>query len=75
MNITAQHILNEVSRLSPIERAEIIERIIESFDTEPDPDIQKVWVEEAEKRLALHNDKPGKTLSEEEVFGRIEKEK
>lgn len=68
---TVKSILEEVNKLTPFERAEVIEHIIESFDIEPDPGIQRAWADEAEKRLNdYRNDKTG-TVSEQEVFTEI----
>ncbi len=41
MKQTTQQIFNEATQLPPIERAELVERIIESFDAEPDEEIKK----------------------------------
>jgi len=73
LNQTTQRILDEVARLSPIERAEIIDRILESFDAEPDSGIAEAWVKEAERRLADYRAGEMSSLPEEEVFRRIEK--
>lgn len=74
MKPEAQKIPNEVSALSPMDRAEITERIIETFDAEPDEELKKAWADEAKRRLDSYYRGESKTLSEEEVFNRIEKE-
>jgi len=74
MNPTTQKILEQVSRLYPIDRAELIGHIIESFDTEPDESISKAWVNEAERRLAEYKDGTMAVISEEEVFRSIANE-
>ena len=38
-------------RLPARERARLAERLISSLDEETDPDAEKLWVEEAERRL------------------------
>ncbi|OHD63403.1 MAG: hypothetical protein A2176_00505 [Spirochaetes bacterium RBG_13_51_14] len=68
MKPTAQQILEEVSHLSPIDRAELVERIIESFDAGPDDEIKKSWADEAERRLALHKGGDDGSLSEQDVL-------
>jgi putative addiction module component (TIGR02574 family) len=75
MNQSTKKILAEVSRLSPMERAEIVELIIESFDTEPNEEITKAWVEEAERRLSEYRKGTSVTFSEKEVFDLINKVK
>jgi putative addiction module component (TIGR02574 family) len=73
MNQTTKLIFNEAINLPPIDRAELIECIIESFDTKPDDEIQKVWADEAERRLMLHKNGDCRSIPEEEVFERIER--
>ncbi len=58
----------EAIHLPPIERAELVERIIESFDVEPDNEIKKAWADEAEQRLADYQNGMADTVSEKEVF-------
>jgi len=74
MKPTTQQILNEASQLPPVERAELVERIIESFDGEPDESIRKAWVEESERRLADYKSGKAAVISEDEAFYRIEKD-
>jgi putative addiction module component (TIGR02574 family) len=72
MKQTTQQVFNEAIQLPPIERAELVERIIESFDTEPDEAIRKAWESEAERRLADYKNGNAAAVSEDEVFYRIE---
>lgn len=74
MKPEAQKIMDAVSTLSPMDRAEIIEKIIETFDVEPDEELKKAWADEAKRRLDSYYRGESKTMSEEEVFNRIEKE-
>lgn len=74
MKPTTQQILNEASQLPPVERAELVERIIESFDVEPDESVRKAWEAEADSRLADYKSGKATVISEEEVFYRIEKD-
>lgn len=41
----------EVLKLSPRERARLAERLISSLDDHVDPDSERLWLEEAERRL------------------------
>jgi putative addiction module component (TIGR02574 family) len=75
MKPTTLQILEEVSHLYPIDRAELIGHIIESFDTEPDESISKAWVNEAERRLAEYKDGTIAVISEEKVFRSIANER
>ncbi len=42
---------NTLLGLPPKERARLAERLISSFDQESDFDAEKLWLEEAERRL------------------------
>ncbi len=72
MSPELKRIYEDAKQLPPAERAELIERIIESFDADPGDEIQKAWADEAERRLALHKGGDGTALTEKEVFDRIE---
>lgn len=73
MNQATKKIYTEAIQLPPIDRAELLEQIIESFDIETNNVIQEAWAKEAERRLALHTSGDAVPLSEEEVFSRIDK--
>ena len=45
-----QEIENEVLLLPPQERAILAEHIIRSLDDEEDPEVEKLWIAEAERR-------------------------
>ena len=48
MNERVKQLREEIRKLSPEERAELVDELI--LD-EPDPEIEKAWIEEAERRL------------------------
>lgn len=75
MTPLTQKILDEAAHLSPIDRAELVERIIESFDDDSDDEIKKAWAAEAERRLADYKHDVGELVSEDEAFYRIDKNK
>ena len=60
-------IIQEAINLKPQEKYLIIESLILSLN-EPDKDIEKIWIEESQKRLDEYKDGNLKTLSFEEVF-------
>ena len=60
-------IIQEAINLKPQEKYLIIESLILSLN-EPDKDIEKIWIEESQKRLDEYNKGNLKTLSFEEVF-------
>ena len=43
-------------RLSPRERAKLAENLIHSLDEEEDPEAEKLWIEEAERRYRAYNE-------------------
>lgn len=44
-------LFEEAKKLPPAERAELIEKLLDSFDTEQNKEIDKTWAKEAESRL------------------------
>ena len=50
MNATASRIAEEASRLSPSERAELVEHILTGLN-ETDPELDRAWAAEADDRL------------------------
>lgn len=60
-------IIQEAINLKPQEKYLIIESLILSLN-EPDKEIEKIWIEESQKRLDEYKNGNLKTLSFEEVF-------
>ena len=60
-------IIQEAINLKPQEKYLIIESLVLSLN-EPDKDIEKIWIEESQKRLEEYKKGNLKTLSFEEVF-------
>ena len=60
-------IIQEALNLKPQEKYLIIESLILSLNV-PDKDIEKIWIEESQKRLDEYKNGNLKTLSFEEVF-------
>jgi putative addiction module component (TIGR02574 family) len=67
-DMTITEIMQEVLHLPASERFEIVDRILQSLD-KPDPEIERIWGEEAVRRLAAFDAGHGKTYAMEEVFG------
>lgn len=65
--MSSKEIIESVLKLSPPERLLIIEEILKSLD-EPDAEIEKIWIEEAEKRLQAYRDGKLKGIPIEEIF-------
>ena len=47
----AESIINEALTLSPLERAELIERLYESLRSEGEREIERTWAQESERRV------------------------
>ena len=60
-------ILEEALHLKPQERYIIIENLVHSLN-QPDEEIDKVWIEESQKRLKAYKEGTVKTVSYDQVF-------
>jgi len=58
-------------RLSTKERARLIRRLIITLESENDGDVEQLWLDEAEKRLAAYRNGETSTHPGEEVFEAI----
>jgi putative addiction module component (TIGR02574 family) len=61
-------IIQEALRLPATARFQIVDQLMQSLD-KPDPEIDRIWGEEAVRRLASFDAGRSKTYSPEEVFG------
>jgi putative addiction module component (TIGR02574 family) len=50
MPLSVKEIEGEALQLSPHERAQLAEHLIHSLDAEEDPNAERLWIEEAERR-------------------------
>ena len=66
---TPEEILKEAISLSPSEQAKLVEHLI-SFLDKPDPELDKLWAEEAESRLDAYNRGDLKAVSLDEVLSK-----
>jgi len=60
-------ILQEALQLNPQERYMVVESLLESLD-KPDQEIDKVWADEAEKRLQNYSENKIETISFNKIF-------
>ncbi|WP_198305874.1 addiction module protein [Arcobacter vandammei] len=60
-------ILDETTKLSPSEKYLIVENLIEDLN-QIDKNIEKLWIDESEKRLNLYKKGELETVSFEEAF-------
>ena len=61
-------IIQEALRLPATARFEIVDQLMQSLD-KPDPEIERIWGEEALRRLAAIDAGQSRTYSAEEVLG------
>jgi len=47
----AEHLLSEVLALPEMERAKFAQRLLESLEDVPTPDVEAAWLEELERRV------------------------
>lgn len=73
MKNATQAILDQALRLTPVERAELIEALFRSFDPDADARIDAAWAEEAESRLDAFEAGQLTADSAENVFRRVAK--
>lgn len=60
-------ILKEAMMLNPMEKAELVDKLILALD-KPDAELDKLWADEAESRLAAYKKGELKAFSVEEVL-------
>ncbi len=71
MSASSEQILKEALALPLQERAELLERLLGTFQSPPDPRLDELWAREAEDRLDAFERGELKAVPAEEVFDRI----
>lgn len=64
-----QEIIEMALKLKPHERLQVVDKIQESFD-QPDPEIERLWGEEAVRRLEAHRRGELGAVPMEAIFGK-----
>jgi len=66
MNAKIKALSEQARKLTPEERIELVEDLLGSLDPTTDPEIDRLWAEEAKDRLAayLRGEMQAKTLDE-----------
>ncbi len=75
MSANSEQILQEALALSPQDRAEVLERLLASFQTPPDPSFDQLWAKEAEDRLDAYDRGELSAVPADEVLARIERQR
>lgn len=73
MATQAQEVLINALKLSPVERAELVEKILASFSFPDRQAIDEQWAAEAEERIDAFERGEIQSRSAIEVFARIER--
>jgi putative addiction module component (TIGR02574 family) len=69
MSTTADQLVLEIKGLSDVEKLRLVDAILTDLD-KPDPEIDRIWADEARKRWAAYKAGLIPTLSYEEVMGK-----
>ncbi|MBA1438462.1 MAG: addiction module protein [Epsilonproteobacteria bacterium] len=62
-------IIEEALHLKPQERYIVIENLVRSL-YQPDEEVEKIWIEESQKRLKAYKEGKVKTFTYEQVFNK-----
>ena len=73
MSPQADRVLLDALKLSPVERAELIEKLLASFSFPDRKAIDELWAAEAEDRIDAYERGEIKSKTAAEVFARIER--
>lgn len=65
-----REIIELAMRLKPAERFEVAEELLRSVE-EVDPEIDRLWLEEAERRLTAYRAGKVKGIPAEDIFGAV----
>jgi putative addiction module component (TIGR02574 family) len=65
-----RELLEAARKLDPADRLEIVDGLLSCLDC-PDPAIDKVWLDEAERRLSAYRSGKVQGIPAEDVFGPI----
>ncbi|HEV7682981.1 MAG TPA: addiction module protein [Pyrinomonadaceae bacterium] len=71
MSASSEQILKQAMALTLQERAELIEQLLATFQTPPNPRIDELWAHEADDRLDAYDRGELKAVPVAEVFSRI----
>ena len=75
MSANTEQILKQALALPPQDRAEVLERLLASFQTPPDPQLDELWAREAEDRLDAYDRGELGAVPAEEVFARVDRQR
>ena len=70
MSTTNDKLVSEIRALPDIEKLRLVDAILTDLD-KPDPEIDRIWAEEARKRWAAYKTGRVPTISYEEVMAKL----
>jgi putative addiction module component (TIGR02574 family) len=71
MNERVKKLSEEIRKLTAEEQAELMDELLSLTYREPDPEIERAWAEEAERRLEAYERGDTQAVSAEEVMVRL----
>ena len=71
MNERVKKLSEEIRKLSPEEQADLMDELLVLTYREPDPEVEKAWAEEAERRLAAYERGETTAIPLEEAMARL----
>jgi putative addiction module component (TIGR02574 family) len=73
MSSDGKRILADALELPPVERAELVESILSSFDFPTREEVDALWAKEAEDRIEAYEKGEAKARPASEVFAEIDR--
>jgi len=73
MNERVKRLTEELRKLPPEEQADLIDELIVLTHRQPDPEIDKAWVEEAERRIDALDRGETRAIPHDEAMARLQK--
>lgn len=75
MSANSEQILKQALALPPQDRAELVEQLLATFQSPPDPQLDELWAREAEDRLNAYDRGELVAVPAEEVFDKINRQR
>ena len=75
MTRQSEKVLEEALSLTPIERAEIVEKLLSSFEFSDRTVVDELWAKEAESRIDAYERGEISAIPAKDVFEKIEQRK
>jgi len=67
--LAVEHIFNEISPLKPVEKLQLIDKILNSLNPS-DKNLENIWAKEAEDRIEAYDKGLIATVNEDDVFSK-----